>query len=260
MLETLKNLPPGIVGLKATGKVTTEDYERVFEPLVHGARREGRRLRFLYHLGPEFEGFTPGAAREDAELGLRSIRLFDRCAIVSDLGWVRESTRLIGFLMPCPVQVFANRERDDAVEWLRALPEGGAASRRFLPELGVIVVEIKEALRVQDFDALALTAHTWIEVHGDLQGVVLHARRFPGWENFGSLLRHVQFVRDHHRKVKKVALSADSKLASLVTRLGDHFAKAEVKTFAYDELESAVEWAGTRDSVTVPTQAHGEAR
>jgi hypothetical protein len=247
MLEKLRDLPPGIDGLKATGKITKEDYERIFEPLVDGARREDRRLRLLYEFGPEFKGFTPGAAWEDAKLGLRSIRLLDGCAIVSDLGWIREATRLIGFLVPCPVQVFGNRERDNAVAWLRALPEGAAASHRLLPELSVIVVEIKEALRAQDFDALALTADTWIEAHGDLQGVVLHAREFPGWENFGSFLRHAKFVRDHHRKVKKVALSADSKLAGLVPRFGEHFVKAEVRSFAYDELESAIKWAGTRD-------------
>lgn len=248
MLEQLKDLPPGIDGLKATGKITKDDYECIFEPLVDRARREGRRLRFLYDLGPKFEGFTPGAAWEDAKLGLRSIRLFDGCAIVSDLGWVREATRFIGFLMPCPVQVFSNRERDRAIEWLRALPEGIAASHRLLPELGVIVVEIKQALRAQDFDALAVTADTWIEARGDLQGIVLHAPEFPGWENFGSLLRHIQFVRDHHRKVKKVALSADSKLASLMPHLGEHFVKAEVRSFAYDELESAIKWAGSCDS------------
>jgi hypothetical protein len=31
MLENLKDLPPGVDGLKATGKMTKEDYERVFE-------------------------------------------------------------------------------------------------------------------------------------------------------------------------------------------------------------------------------------
>ena len=246
MLEELRDLPAGIAGVKASGKVTREDYERVFQPLVDGARREGRRLRFLYDLGPEFEGFTASAAWEDAKLGLRSLRLFDGCAVASDLAWVRESTRLIAFLMPCPVQVFGHRERDKAVDWLRALPEGIAASHRLLPELGVIVVEIKEALRAQDFDALALTADHWIEAHGDLQGLVLHAREFPGWENLGSLVRHAQFVRDHHRKVRRIALAADSKLASLMPRLGEHFVKAEVKSFAYDELAAATKWASTR--------------
>ena len=258
MLEALRDLPPGIEGLNATGRITKEDYERVFEPLVEGARREGRRLRFLYDLGPEFEGFTPGAAWEDAKLGLRSMRLFDGCAIVSDLGWIRESTGLVGFLMPCSVRVFGNRERDEAVEWLRSLPEEASASLRLLPEVGVIVVEIQQALRAQDFDALALTADTWIEAHGDLQGLVFHARAFPGWENIGSFLRHARFVRDHHQKVKRVALAADGKLASVMPRLAEHFVKAEVKSFAYDDLESAIQWAGAHQGVT--TQPTGGAR
>lgn len=245
MLKRLKDLPPGIDGLKAVGKVTKEDYEQVFEPLVDGARRDGRRLRLLYDLGSDFEGFTPSAAWEDAKLGLRAMRLFDGCAIVSDIGWARESARLMSFLMPCSVQVFANAEYENAVEWLRTLHETAKTTHRLLPEHGVMVVEVKGALRARDFDALALTADTWIEAHGTLQGVVLHAPTFPGWENFGSLLRHAQFVRDHHKKVKRIALAADSKLASLMPHLGEHFVKAEVKAFAYDELEIAIKWAGT---------------
>jgi hypothetical protein len=58
-----------------------------------------------------------------------------------------------------------------------------------------------------------------------------------------SLLRHVRFVRDHHRKVPRVALAADSKLASLAPPLAEHFVQAEVRGFRYDELESAIAWA-----------------
>lgn len=180
MLETLKDLPPGIEGLKAIGKICKEDYEQTFEPLLNEARREGRRLRFLYHLGPEFEGFTPGGAWEDAKIGLRSMQLFDGCAIVSDNGWLRESARLIAFLMPCPVRAFGDQDRAKAIEWLRSLPEGAAMSHRLIAETGVIVVEVKEALRAQDFDALAATADAWIETHGDLQGIVIHVSEFPG--------------------------------------------------------------------------------
>jgi hypothetical protein len=177
------------------------------------------------------------------------MRLFGGCAIVSDYGWIRESTRLMGFLMPCPVEVFGTSERGKAVEWLRSLPQETAVSHRLFPELGVITVEIKEALRARDFDALALTADVWIEAHGDLQGLVLHVRAFPGWENFGSVLRHARFVRDHHSKITKVALSADSKLARLLPHVGEHFVKAEVRAFPYDDLEGAIKWAGTGDSL-----------
>lgn len=132
MLEKIVDLPPGIQGLKATGKITKEDYEGVFEPLVDEARRDGRRLRFLYDLGSEFEGFTPSAAWEDAKMGIRSMRLFDGCAIVSDIGWARESARLMRFLMPCPVQVFANSEHESAVEWLSSLHEEAATTHHII--------------------------------------------------------------------------------------------------------------------------------
>lgn len=256
MLERLQDLPDGIDGVRAVGRVSREDYERVFEPLIDGARREGRRIRLLYQLGPEFEGFSPGAAWEDAKLGLASLRLLDGCAVVTDIGWIRESTRLVAFLLPCPVRVFATADRGEAVEWLRSLPQGAAVTHRLLPETGVLVVEVDQPLRAQDFDALAATADQWIEVHGDLPGLVIHARAFPGWENLGSLIRHFRFVRDHHRRLRRVALASDSKLASLGPKLAEHFVQAEVRRFGYGELDAATAWAGARDadaSRAIPT-------
>ncbi len=243
MIEKLKDLPNGIDGVRALGKVSKEDYEQVFVPLLDDVRREGRHVRFLYQLGPEFEGFTSGAAWEDAKIGLHSIRLFDGCAVVTDLAWIREFTRLAAFLMPCPVRVFSNQERDKAIGWLTSLPEGAAVSHRLLPDLGVIVVEVKQALRAQDFDALAFTADTWIEAHGNMQGLVIHTREFPGWENLGGLLRHMRFIRDHHRKVKRIALAADTKLASMAPKIAEHFIQAEVKSFGFDEIDAAIAWA-----------------
>jgi hypothetical protein len=243
MLERLENLPAGIEGLKAVGKVTKEDYERVVEPLLDDARRDGRRIRFLYEMGPEFDGFTPGAVWEDAKLGLRSLRLFDGCAIVSDVAWIRDSARLVGFFLPCPVQAFSNAERGRAVDWLATLPEGVATSHRLLPDAGVIVVDVGAPLRAKDFDAIALTADTWIEAHGDLHGIVIHARAFPGWENMGSFLRHMRFIRNHQQKVKRVGLVTESMLASLAPRIAEYFVQAELKSFPYDALESAIAWA-----------------
>src|SRR5579863_10127352 len=179
MLERLNNLPVGIDGVEAIGKVTKEDYEQVIAPLIEDARRKGRHIRFLYCVGPRFEGFTPGAAWEDAKIGIHNLRLFDACAVVSDTGWIRESTRLAGFLMPCPVRVFANRELEQAAAWLASLPESPAIHYRLLPDAGVIVVEVKQPLKVQDFDSLGFTADAWIEAHGSLQGLVIHAREFP---------------------------------------------------------------------------------
>jgi stage II sporulation SpoAA-like protein len=56
-------------------------------------------------------------------------------------------------------------------------------------------------------------------------------------------VRHVQFVRDHHRKVKRIALAADGKLAGVAPRIAEHFVSAEIKSFGYDHLDAAVAWA-----------------
>lgn len=242
MLEKIANLPTGIVGVKAVGKVSREDYEQIIEPLFERAREQGSKLRFLYEFGPEFEGFSPGAAWEDARFGLLAVRQLAGCAIVTDIRWVREASKFVGFWLPCPVRVFADGQRVQAVEYLEGLPERSGLSHRLLPESGVIVVEINEALRAQDFDALAVTADNWIHAQGVLNGLVIHAHHFPGWENLRGLIRHVRFVRDHHRKIKRVALVSDAKLASLAPQIGEHFVEAELKHFGYDELNAALDW------------------
>lgn len=244
MLERMKDLMTGIDGVRAIGKVSKEDYETVYVPLLEEAQQQGRHIRCLYQMGPEFEGFTAGAAWEDAKIGLQKIRLFDGCAIVTDLAWIRDLSRLSAFLMPCPVRVFGNQELNEAVSWLESLPETAAISYQLLADSGVIVVEVKQALRKQDFDALGVTADAWIEAHGSLQGIVIRAREFPGWENFGSLVRHVRFVRDHHKKVKRIALAADAKLATIAPKIAEHFIQAEVKSFSYEQLDAAIAWAG----------------
>jgi hypothetical protein len=80
-------------------------------------------------------------------------------------------------------------------------------------------------------------------MHGELQGIVVQAEKFPGWENLGSLLRHVRFIRDHHRNVRRVALVADGHLAKLAPKLAEHFVAAELKHFDQEKLEAALEWA-----------------
>ncbi|HTQ06012.1 MAG TPA: STAS/SEC14 domain-containing protein [Polyangiaceae bacterium] len=255
MLEKLNDAAAaGIVWVNATGKVSREDYRQVVEPLFEEARREGRRIRFLYQLGPSFEGFTAGAAWEDAKVGLQFLRVFEACAVVTDLAWIRDATSLARFMLPCPVRVFENQNTVKAIEWLRSQPAGAAVTQRLHPDSGVMVVEVTRPLRAGDFDALSFTADAWIEAHGKLHGLVIHARAFPGWENLGSLVEHVRFVRDHQRKVERVALAVESKLAELAPHVAKHFVSAEVKRFGYDELEAAVAWASSAPAQVEPAR------
>lgn len=243
MIEQISNLPPGCFGLRAEGNVTREDYLKVFEPILERAHREGARIRLLYELGPDLEGFTPGAAWEDARLGLQYVRLLERCAVVSDIAWVQHATRFMGALMPYPTRSFSLAQRDEAIAWLSQEAPSSGLRHRLLPDVGVLVIEPDGKLRAEDFEALALTVDPWIEAQGALHGIVVHARHFPGWENLGALWRHMRFVRDHHQKVKRLAVSADGVMAELGPRLAQHLVDAEARHFAYDEFEQALAWA-----------------
>ncbi|WP_238159050.1 STAS/SEC14 domain-containing protein [Mycobacterium sp. MFM001] len=140
-------MPDSIQALEAVGTVTAEDYARVFAPLVDQARRTQSRMRLLYQFGPGFERITPGALWADTRLGMGYVRLLDGCAVVSDIDWIRRPSRRISAWMPCPVRVYGNDERDDAVAWLASLPRGADVSVRdiakaYLGGVGAAVVSL----------------------------------------------------------------------------------------------------------------------
>lgn len=149
MLKVLTGVPDSVQALEAVGTVTVEDYARVFAPLVDQARRTQSRMRLLYQFGPGFERITPGALWADGRLGMRYVRLLDGCAVVSDIDWIRRPSRRIGAWMPCPVRVYDNDERDDAVAWLASLPKRADVSARdiakaYLGGVGAAVVSLGE--------------------------------------------------------------------------------------------------------------------
>lgn len=257
MIEKLTDLPGGIDGFAASGTVTRADYAETLVPLFEAARRQGRQLRILVECGPTFQRFTPDGTWADAKIGLSSLRLVLGWALLTDITWLRESVRVLGFVTPGQVRAFGNAERRQAVAWLESLPEGAAVSIHLVPGSDVLVVQIKESLRAQDFDALALKADAVIEARGGLQGLVIHAPAFPGWENLEGFVRHLQFVRNYQGNVKRIALAVDGRLADLAPLISKHLLKAEVKGFGYDALDQAVAWA--RGSAARVTHSEGEA-
>ncbi|MFW5740023.1 MAG: STAS/SEC14 domain-containing protein [Myxococcota bacterium] len=243
MLERIQDLPADVLGVRAVGTVSKQDYEQVLEPLLHDARRQGRRIRFLYAFGPSFDGFTPGAAWDDARVGLRYLRLFERCAVVSDKDWVRAASRALATMMPCAMRVFSNGDWDEAIAWLEAPARSSSIDYKIIANKNLLLLEPRAKLQAEDFDSVATAVDTWLDLDGGLQGVVIRARKFPGWEDLGSFLRHVSFVGDYHKNISRVAVAADGKVAALAPKVLDPFIHAEVKTFGHDELDRAVQWA-----------------
>jgi SpoIIAA-like len=105
-----------------------------------------------------------------------------------------------------------------------------------------LLVHPKSALDKNDFGELARAVDTQIEVTGDLAGLIIDAPEFPGWDSFGTMVTHLRFVRDHHKRVKKVAIVTNSQIGDVAEHLASHFVSAEVRHFPGEQLEQARQW------------------
>lgn len=106
----------------------------------------------------------------------------------------------------------------------------------------IAVLEPHGALSEDDFRAAAKEIDPFIERTGKLNGIVIHTKSFPGWDSFAALVSHFKFVKDHHKKLSRVAISTNSAIGALAGAVASHFVSAELKLFSYEEFEIAKDW------------------
>lgn len=138
--EFLDGFPADVVAVEAKGRIEADDYENTLIPEIEARISKEGKVNLLYVLGPDFEGFSAGAAWEDAGLGLRHIGDFARVAVVSDKAWVRGAVRMFAPLVGAEVQAFRMEELDKAKEWItryrpESEPEPGVEAEYKIPPL-----------------------------------------------------------------------------------------------------------------------------
>lgn len=119
MLETIDDLPVGVLGFNATGTVTEEDYRTVLIPAVESAAADGD-VRILYVLGPGYDGYTAGAMWEDVKVGFGDWSKWKRLALVTDHRWLHDAAKAFTWAMPGEAKVFTVAELDEAKAWVAA--------------------------------------------------------------------------------------------------------------------------------------------
>lgn len=107
---------------------------------------------------------------------------------------------------------------------------------------GILVLEPQAPLTKEDFSGPSTAADRYLSDHARLHGVLIHSKAFPGWKDFGGFAAHMRFVREHHKKVARVAVVTDSALVGILESLGKHFVSAEVKHFPYLDKAKALDW------------------
>ena len=109
---------------------------------------------------------------------------------------------------------------------------------------GIAILEPDGPLSKGDFELAAKIIDPYIEKTGQLRGLIIHTKAFPGWDSFAAFSSHLRFVKDHHKKISRVAISTDSMVGNFAEAVASHFVNAEIKLFSFHELEEARNWVG----------------
>ena len=109
-------------------------------------------------------------------------------------------------------------------------------------ENGIVVLEPEGPLSKNDFESAARIIDPYIEDANQLIGLIIHTKSFPGWDSFAALISHLRFVKEHHEKLLRVALSTDSTVGRFAESVASHFINAEIKHFSYHQIDQARLW------------------
>jgi hypothetical protein len=117
MIERIDGAPEGVVALRAVGEVTAADYDTVLKPAMQAAIAAHGKVRLAYELGPDFTGYSGGAAWEDLKFGTEYLTKWERCAVITDHKHLGDAVRAFGVLMPGEIRVFPVAQRESALAW-----------------------------------------------------------------------------------------------------------------------------------------------
>jgi hypothetical protein len=107
----------------------------------------------------------------------------------------------------------------------------------------IVIVTPDGPIKAADIGKMAEQINGYINEHDRVPNLVIVAKSLPHWSNFEALGEHLNFVKNHHQIVRKVALVSDSKLLWLARTVVDRFTGAKVRRFTVEALDDAVAWA-----------------
>jgi len=116
------------------------------------------------------------------------------------------------------------------------------------PDHNCLRVVPEGRLTESDFDHLTGFFNDRVTRTGKVPNLVIHAESFPGWADFGGLVGHLGFVREHHRLIRKIALVSDARVLDVAPQVARHFLHADLRHFPANALSEALDWVAAPDS------------
>jgi len=231
------------LGFELSGVVTAEDYEKILIPAIKEKLKSTKRLKVLYHVCKDFDSYELKAMFDDAKAGFDFFGSWEKIAVVSDVEWIVNGVKIFAFILPGTIKTFRNDELQSAKEWLMQEEVLDPKLKVTIEEQSkLVILEPQAELSKDDFLYAKSLVDPFIEREGVLNGIIIYTKDFPGWDSFSGFLEHMEFIKEHHKKIKKLAFVTDSFVGEMAQKLGKHFVNAEIKNFDYVDLQKAKEW------------------
>ena len=100
-------------------------------------------------------------------------------------------------------------------------------------------ITVPDKLKSDDFSLLAPQIDSLITQYGTIK-LLIDASGFNGWENIAAFEKHAGFIKNHHRKIERIAVIAPQQHWLIgAIRV---FVHPEVKAFDKSHENEAVQW------------------
>ena len=118
MLEILPESQENILGVKATGKLTSREFQEVLVPRLKAMIQEHGQVRVLFSLEEDFQGWDLEALQQEA-FGPQHRDDFQRIAVVGGSWWLSLQMKFVATLISGEVKNFSQAELPEAWTWIR---------------------------------------------------------------------------------------------------------------------------------------------
>ena len=119
MFEILSQSKGKKLVIRASGKLSVDDYEKNLIPKLNEVFKNHKMLDMLVEFTDDFAGWDSAAAAwDDMKLGLEYAGSFSKFAIVGAPEWVAWGARFYGFFVHGEIRQFETGEFTKALEWL----------------------------------------------------------------------------------------------------------------------------------------------
>ena len=118
MIEIMEESKGKVLAVKASGKLTDEDYTEVWIPALEKIIIRYDKVNMLLYMDESFEGWELMAMWDDAKFGLQHRNDLGKVAVVGGAIWVQWGAKVGKLLVGCEVRTFESGELEESLAWI----------------------------------------------------------------------------------------------------------------------------------------------